>query len=138
MAMDVRMFTVGPVQENTFLFRREGSDRALIVDPGEEAPRLLAAIEELGVTLDGILLTHTHFDHVGRGRADRQGNRRRGLGAGAREAGAGGHQRVRARGRTSGRSRTGTPSTPSAGASGWSWRGSRSTWCSRPATAPAT
>jgi len=63
--MDVRMFTVGPVQENTFLFRREGSDRALIVDPGEEADRLLAAIEEMGVQLDGILLTHTHFDHVG-------------------------------------------------------------------------
>ena len=59
------MFTVGPVQENTFLVRRDGSDRALIVDPGEEAPRLLAAIEELGVQLEGILLTHTHFDHVG-------------------------------------------------------------------------
>jgi glyoxylase-like metal-dependent hydrolase (beta-lactamase superfamily II) len=63
--MDVRMFTVGPVQENTYLFRRDGSDRALIVDPGEEAPKLLHAIDELGVTLDGILLTHTHFDHVG-------------------------------------------------------------------------
>ena len=63
--MDVRMFTVGPVAENTYIFRREGSDRALIVDPGDEADRLLAAIDELGVTLDGILLTHTHFDHVG-------------------------------------------------------------------------
>ena len=63
--MDVRMFTVGPVQENTFLINREGSDRALIVDPGEEAPRLLGAIEEAGLTLDGILLTHTHFDHIG-------------------------------------------------------------------------
>ena len=59
------MFTVGPVAENTFLFRRDGSDRALIVDPGDEAPKLLGAIEALGVTLDGILLTHTHFDHVG-------------------------------------------------------------------------
>ena len=59
------MFTVGPIEENCFLFRREGSDRALIVDPGEEAPKLLRAIEALGVTLDGILLTHTHFDHVG-------------------------------------------------------------------------
>ena len=59
------MFTVGPVQENCFLFHRDGSDRALIVDPGEEAPKLLAAIEGLGLTLDGILLTHTHFDHVG-------------------------------------------------------------------------
>jgi hydroxyacylglutathione hydrolase len=63
--MDVRMFTVGPVQENCYLFRREGSDRALIVDPGDEADRLLRAIDELGVQLDGILLTHTHFDHVG-------------------------------------------------------------------------
>ena len=65
MAMDVRMFTVGMVAENTYLFRREGSDRALIVDPGDEAPMLLGAIDQLGVTLDGILLTHTHFDHVG-------------------------------------------------------------------------
>jgi len=63
--MDVRMFTVGPVAENTYIFRREGSDRALIVDPGDEAELLLNAIRELGVTLDGILLTHTHFDHVG-------------------------------------------------------------------------
>jgi hydroxyacylglutathione hydrolase len=63
--MDVRMFTVGPVAENTYIFRREGSDRALIVDPGDEADQLLAAIEALGVTLEGILLTHTHFDHVG-------------------------------------------------------------------------
>jgi len=63
--MDVRMFTVGQVAENSYIFRRDGSDRALIVDPGDEAPKLLGAIEELGVTLDGILLTHTHFDHVG-------------------------------------------------------------------------
>jgi hydroxyacylglutathione hydrolase len=63
--MDVRMFTVGPVAENSYLFRRDGSDRALIVDPGDEPDKLLGAIEALGVTLDGILLTHTHFDHVG-------------------------------------------------------------------------
>ena len=59
------MFTVGPVQENCFLFRREGSDRALIVDPGEEAPKLLEALGALGLSLEAILLTHTHFDHVG-------------------------------------------------------------------------
>ena len=59
------MFTVGPVQENCFLLRRADSDRALMIDPGEEAQKLLGALEELGVTLEGILLTHTHFDHVG-------------------------------------------------------------------------
>jgi hydroxyacylglutathione hydrolase len=63
--MDVRTFTVGPVQENCYLARRDGSDRAVIVDPGEEPDRLLNAIELLGVTLDAILLTHTHFDHIG-------------------------------------------------------------------------
>jgi hydroxyacylglutathione hydrolase len=63
--MDVRLFTVGPVQENSYLFRRQGSDRALIVDPGDEPEKLIRAIEALGVRLDGILLTHTHFDHVG-------------------------------------------------------------------------
>jgi glyoxylase-like metal-dependent hydrolase (beta-lactamase superfamily II) len=63
--MDVRQFTVGPFMENSYLIRRGGSDRALFVDPGDEAPKLLAAIDALGVTLDGILLTHTHIDHVG-------------------------------------------------------------------------
>lgn len=65
MPVDVRMFTVGPVQENCFLLRLQGSDRALLVDPGDEAERLQAAIDELGVTVEAILLTHTHFDHVG-------------------------------------------------------------------------
>lgn len=63
--MDVRMFTVGQVAENCFLLRADGSERALIVDPGDEAPKILAAVEELGVKVEGILLTHTHFDHVG-------------------------------------------------------------------------
>ena len=59
------MFTVGPVAENSYVFRRDGSDRALIVDPGDEAPKLLNVIESLNLKLEGILLTHTHFDHVG-------------------------------------------------------------------------
>jgi hydroxyacylglutathione hydrolase len=63
--VDIRMFTVGPVAENTYIVRRDGSDRALIVDPGDEPDKLIGAIEALGVQLDGILLTHTHFDHVG-------------------------------------------------------------------------
>ncbi len=63
--MDVRMFTVGPVQENTFLVRRDGADTAVMVDPGDEPERLLAAVDALGVTIEAILLTHTHFDHVG-------------------------------------------------------------------------
>jgi glyoxylase-like metal-dependent hydrolase (beta-lactamase superfamily II) len=63
--MDVRMLTVGPVQENCFVIRRDGADSALMIDPGEEADRLLHVVDELGVKLAAILLTHTHFDHVG-------------------------------------------------------------------------
>jgi hydroxyacylglutathione hydrolase len=63
--IDVGMFTVGMVQENCFLVRPQGGEHAVIVDPGDEAPRLLQAVEDAGVTLDAILLTHTHFDHVG-------------------------------------------------------------------------
>ena len=59
------MFTVGQIAENCFLFRRDGAESALIVDPGDEAPKILGAADELGVTIDGILLTHTHFDHIG-------------------------------------------------------------------------
>jgi glyoxylase-like metal-dependent hydrolase (beta-lactamase superfamily II) len=63
--MDVRMFTVGPVAENCFIFRKDDSDRALVVDPGDEPERLIGAVESLGLTVEAILLTHTHFDHVG-------------------------------------------------------------------------
>ncbi len=59
------MLTVGQVAENCFVIRRDGADRGLIVDPGEEAERILAVVDDLGIGVDAILLTHTHFDHIG-------------------------------------------------------------------------
>jgi hydroxyacylglutathione hydrolase len=66
MAADVRMFTVGPVQENAYIVRAGNeSGRAVVVDPGEEPERLLGAANELGVQIEAILITHCHFDHIG-------------------------------------------------------------------------
>ena len=63
--MDVRSFTVGTVAVNCYVARPEGGDRGLIVDPGEEPERILEAVEKLGITVDAILVTHCHFDHIG-------------------------------------------------------------------------
>jgi len=64
--VDVRMFTVGPIQENAYIVRR-GADakRAVMIDPGAEAERLLEAARALGVEIEAILVTHCHFDHIG-------------------------------------------------------------------------
>jgi glyoxylase-like metal-dependent hydrolase (beta-lactamase superfamily II) len=64
MGLDVEMLTVGAIEENCFLLRRAGSDRVLVVDPGEEEARILAAAGEMG-EVEAILLTHCHFDHIG-------------------------------------------------------------------------
>ena len=63
--MDVRGLTVGAIQENCFLAKPDGGTEAICVDPGDEAERILAAADDLGAKITAILLTHTHFDHVG-------------------------------------------------------------------------
>jgi glyoxylase-like metal-dependent hydrolase (beta-lactamase superfamily II) len=63
--LDVRCFTLGPFRENSYLVRRAGSDTAVLVDPGDEAERLIAELDVLGVSVAAILITHTHVDHVG-------------------------------------------------------------------------
>ncbi|HEX2412294.1 MAG TPA: MBL fold metallo-hydrolase [Solirubrobacteraceae bacterium] len=59
--MQARGFTVGPLAENCWVIEEHG--RAIVVDPGDEADRLIETVED--VTVEAILLTHTHFDHVG-------------------------------------------------------------------------
>ena len=63
--MEARWLTVGPVQENTWIARRDGAAQALLIDPGDEPDTITTALDELGVTVEAILITHCHFDHVG-------------------------------------------------------------------------
>jgi glyoxylase-like metal-dependent hydrolase (beta-lactamase superfamily II) len=63
--MDFRILPVTPFQQNCTLLWCSATRRAVIIDPGGEAPRILRLIEELKLEPDRILLTHGHLDHVG-------------------------------------------------------------------------
>jgi hydroxyacylglutathione hydrolase len=56
---------VTPFQQNCAILWDDETKRALVVDPGGEVDRILAAIDQTGVTVERILLTHGHLDHAG-------------------------------------------------------------------------
>ena len=63
--MIVDVLTVGMFQVNCILLGDEESHRGIVVDPGEEPDRIVQRIEELGLDIELILLTHCHLDHAG-------------------------------------------------------------------------
>jgi glyoxylase-like metal-dependent hydrolase (beta-lactamase superfamily II) len=64
--LDVRSFGLGPVQTNAYIARADANARrGVLIDPGEEPERLLDAMRALELTIDAILITHCHFDHIG-------------------------------------------------------------------------
>jgi glyoxylase-like metal-dependent hydrolase (beta-lactamase superfamily II) len=65
LSLEVRQLTVGAIAENCYLLRDDGAATGLVVDPGEESERILAGIEDMGMGVEAILLTHCHFDHIG-------------------------------------------------------------------------
>lgn len=56
--------TVGPLLMNAYLLSSPAAGEALLIDPGDEPDRLLAAVDAAGCRLSGLLSTHGHFDHV--------------------------------------------------------------------------
>jgi hydroxyacylglutathione hydrolase len=63
--MKIEVLTVGPLEENCYLVIDESTNRAVLIDPGDEPERILDALHASGATLESIWLTHAHFDHLG-------------------------------------------------------------------------
>lgn len=61
--MTITTVPLGLYQTNCYILA-EG-DRCLVIDPGEEAEKLLALLQRQNLTVEAVLLTHGHFDHVG-------------------------------------------------------------------------
>ncbi len=63
--MIIETLQLGPVSTNAYVIGDPAAGRAAVVDPGDEAPRVLALLDRLGLRLQTIIVTHAHFDHVG-------------------------------------------------------------------------
>ena len=62
MPITIRRVICGLIQENCYIVRADGRDDCVVVDPGDEFPKLKAAIGDSRV--GAVLLTHGHFDHI--------------------------------------------------------------------------
>jgi hydroxyacylglutathione hydrolase len=66
MALAVDRYELGPVATNCYIVRTErGAPQAVVIDPGADATTLRLEIARMGTTVAGILVTHTHYDHIG-------------------------------------------------------------------------
>jgi len=63
--MIIETLQLGPVSTNAYVIGDPAAGSAAVVDPGDEAPRVLALLDRLGLRLETIIVTHAHFDHVG-------------------------------------------------------------------------
>ena len=63
--MKITQMPVGALGTNCYLLVDEGSGRAAVIDPGDNAPYILSAIQKSGTRVDYILITHGHYDHTG-------------------------------------------------------------------------
>ena len=63
--LQIHTLTLGMYQTNCYIVHDENSTSCAIIDPGYDADAILNKVAELGLTVDAILLTHGHFDHVG-------------------------------------------------------------------------
>jgi hydroxyacylglutathione hydrolase len=60
----IKTLAVGPIQTNCYLIGCTESLKGAVIDPGWDAPTILAAADAAGLTIDYVLNTHAHWDHV--------------------------------------------------------------------------
>ena len=65
MGLKAAIVPVTPFQQNCALLWDEDTGKGVVVDPGGDVDRILAAITETGAVVERILLTHGHMDHAG-------------------------------------------------------------------------
>jgi hydroxyacylglutathione hydrolase len=63
--MIIETFPVGPLQCNCTILGDEQTGEAIVIDPGDEIGRIHSRLNDLGLKLKQILVTHAHIDHVG-------------------------------------------------------------------------
>lgn len=63
--MIIKSLVVGPIMANCFILGCEKTRRAVVIDPGAETSKILLALANMKLTVDYIINTHGHFDHVG-------------------------------------------------------------------------
>ncbi|HJV28034.1 MAG TPA: MBL fold metallo-hydrolase [Aromatoleum sp.] len=63
--IQLRIVPVTPFEQNCTILWCDRSRKAAVVDPGGDLGRIYAAVAELGVTVEKILITHGHIDHAG-------------------------------------------------------------------------
>ena len=63
--MDIKTLQVGPIGTNCYLLCDETEKLCAVIDPGGDADRVAAAVEDSGCAPCAILLTHGHYDHTG-------------------------------------------------------------------------
>lgn len=62
--MTIEVITVGPFAMNAMIVYDQTSKKGFLVDPGGEVPRILDRVKELGLTIEAIVFTHGHIDHI--------------------------------------------------------------------------
>ena len=63
--VNMKVLPLGAYQTNCYIVWGDDSDTCILIDPGDEPWRVWEKTVELGKTVEAILLTHGHFDHVG-------------------------------------------------------------------------